>query len=145
MLTDAFHKRYPDLFRFGDVGPQQVHVFLRQGAQIVFNDLSGKVSDIEDLCRRSYEKLVRELGYGIHPGASAEESCVGALRETYDLWNDSHRSAEEFVQVRFSLLQLLFSEIERECAERSAADRTLGLGLLRRSRRLARSKGDGSE
>jgi hypothetical protein len=130
MLTDVFHKRYPDFFRFGDGVPQAVHVFLRQGAQIVFQDLSVQIPDIEVLCQASYEKLVRELGYGIHRGASAEEICTGALYEAYDLWNDSHRSPEEFVQVRFSLLELLFSEIENETAQDKKAVRRSGLSLF---------------
>jgi hypothetical protein len=123
MLTDVFHKRYPDFFRFGDRVPQTVHVFLRQGAQIVFQDLSGYIPDIEVLCQVCYEKLVRELGYGIYRGTTAEEICTGALSESYDLWNDSHRSPEEFVQVRFSLLELLFSEIEKETARDKKTDR----------------------
>ena len=130
MLTDVFHKRYPDFFRFGDGVPQAVQVFLRQGAQIVFQDLSVQIPEIEVLCQRSYEKLVRELGYGIHRGPSSEEICFGALCESYDLWNNSHRSPEEFVQVRFSLLELLLSEIEKETAEGKNAGRQSGLSLF---------------
>lgn len=130
MLTDVFHKRYPDFFRFGDAVPQSVHVFLRQGAQIVFQDLSLQIPDIEALCQMSYEKLVRELGYGIHRGVSAEEVCTGALYESYDLWNDSHRSPEEFARVRFSLLELLLSEIEKEIARDKKTDRRPVLSLF---------------
>ena len=90
MLTDVFHKRYPDFFRFGDRVPQTVHVFLRQGAQIVFQDLSGYIPDMEVLCQVSYEKLVRELGYGIYRISRGEISREMTIEESLPLCSGGH-------------------------------------------------------
>jgi AbiJ N-terminal domain 4 len=132
MLTDVFHKRYPNFWRFGDRVPQQLHVFLRQGAQIIFQDLRPQISDIEELCLKAYEKLVRELGHGIYQATTAEGICVGALSEIYDIWNNTHGEPEQFVQVRFSLLELLFSEAESEIGEALSRERPSGFSLFRK-------------
>jgi len=132
MLTDVFHKRYPNFWRFSDRVPPQIHVFLRQGAQIIFQDLAPHIDNIEELCVNAYKKLVRELGHGIYIGANAEEICVGALSEVYDIWNNAHGNPEEFVHVRFSLLELLFSEAESEIVEASASEPSSALNLFRK-------------
>jgi hypothetical protein len=134
MLTDVFHKRYPDFWRFNERPPRQIHVFLRQGAQIVFQDLGSHIDNMEELCGKAYEKLVRELGHGIYSGTNPEEICVGALSEIYDIWNDIHGSPEEFVNVRFSLLELLFSESEAEIAKVFNSKDSEGFSLFRKDR-----------
>jgi len=114
MITDIFYKRYPHIFHFYDGVPREITVFLRQGAQILFQDLKPFVGDIEKLCKTAYLKLVREIGHGIYNGRNAEEICSGALFESYDLWNNAHGSSEQFTQYRFSLLELLMAEVEAE-------------------------------
>jgi hypothetical protein len=89
---------------------------------------------MEELCGKAYEKLVRELGHGIYSGTNSEEICVGALSEIYDIWNDTHGSPEEFVNVRFSLLELLFSEAEAEIAKVFNSKDSEGFSLFRKDR-----------
>jgi hypothetical protein len=132
MLTDVFQKRYPTFWRFGERVPWEIQVLLRQGSQIVFQDLAPHINDTEELCMNAYEKLVRELGRGIFNAQSAEEICAGALSEVYDIWNNSHGSPEEFVQVRFSLLELLLSEAEKAIAETLVSQRSSGFSLFQK-------------
>ena len=112
MITDVFHKRYPGAFHFYQEFPKKIAVFLRQSAQILFDDLKPYVHDIEKLCTAAYSKLVRELGHGIYNGTKTEEICIGALCENYDLWNNDHVTSQQFIQYRFSLIELLMAEIE---------------------------------
>lgn len=114
MITDVFHKRYPGVFNFYQSIPREIPVFLRQGAQIIFQDLKPYIRDTEQLCKTAYTKLVRELGHGIHDGSNAEDVCIGALCESYDFWNNAHGSSNQFFQYRFSLLELLMAELEAE-------------------------------
>jgi len=114
MLTDVFHKRYPHVWQFYEGVPHEIAIFLRQGAQIIFQDLKPHIRNTEELCQTAYSKLVRELGHGLYNGRNAEEVCVGALCDSYDLWNDAHGASEQFVAYRFSLLELLMAEIEAE-------------------------------
>lgn len=114
MTTDVFHKRYPGIFHFYQGFPKEITVFLRQSAQIIFNDLKPYIHDVEKLCTVAYSKLVRELGHGIYNGTNAEEICIGALCENYDLWNNAHGSSERFAKYRFSLIELLMAEIETD-------------------------------
>jgi len=114
MITDVFHKRYPGIFHFYQIIPREFAVFLRQGAQIIFQDLKPYIRDTDQLCNTAYSKLVRELGHGIYDGGSAEDICIGALCESYDLLNNAHGSSKQFFQYRFSLLELLMAEVEAE-------------------------------
>ncbi len=114
MLTDVFHKRYPHIWRFYESVPHEIAIFVRQGAQIIFQDLKPHIRNTEELCQTAYSKLVRELGHGLYDGRNAEEVCVGALCESYDLWNNAHGGSEQFVAYRFSLLELLMAEMEAE-------------------------------
>ena len=113
MITDIFYKRYPNFGYFPDGVPKQIHIFLRQGAQIIFYDLAPHVHDIENVCSKAYIKLVREIGHGLFQADSNKDICLGALHENYNLWvNNTHGSAGDFVKYRFSLLELLLSEVE---------------------------------
>jgi len=123
MITDIFHKRYPNAWYFYDDIPREIPVFLRQTAQIIFQDLAPHLPNIEEICDRAYGKLVRELGHGLCDGNSAEEVCVKALCEPYDLWDNTHGSAEQFVEYRFSLLELLMAEGEEAIAAKSPPKR----------------------
>jgi hypothetical protein len=114
MITDVFHKRYPRVFWFRDGVPHEIHVFLRQAAQIVFQDLSDHVADIKDVSNIAYGKLIRELGHGLTPGHDIVDTCVGSICEPYDLWNNAHGSSENFVVYRLSLIELLFATVEKE-------------------------------
>ena len=114
MITDVFHKRYPYL-GFPTRGvPEETIVFFRQGAHIVFQDLKPYIRNVEELCQKAYDKLIREIGYGLFSGNSAEDICIGALCESYDLWNNAHGDPRRFISYRLSLLELLLSHIENE-------------------------------
>lgn len=139
MLADVFHKRYPRVWHFWEGVPREISVFLRQGAQIVFQDLKPHIRDTEELCFAAYTKLVRELGHGLYKGRNAEDTCVGALCEPYDLWNDAHGRSEQFAQYRFSLLELLMAEVEAEFAEPIA---DYGFSLFKKSQSVSGSQPD---
>jgi len=117
MITDVFHKRYPHNWQFPNGVPREVHMFLRQGAQIIFKDLKPHMRDVEKLCLNAYDKLVRELGHGLYKGDNAEDTCVGALCEAHSIYNDTHGHAVHFVLYRFSLLELLLADIEADFSE----------------------------
>jgi hypothetical protein len=121
MITDVFHKRYAQVFRFHDGVPYQIQVFLRQAAQIIFQDLAVHVEDIKNVCKIAYGKLVRELGHGLTPGPGRDivDTCVDSICEQYNLWNTAHGSAEDFVAHRISLVELLFATIERDITTHS--------------------------
>ncbi len=114
MINDLFHKRYPSVFWFHDGVPRNIHVFLRQAAQIVIQDLANHIDDINDVCSTAYGKLIRELGHGLTPGADIVDTCIGSICEPYDLWNNAHGSPMDFVAYRFSLVELLFETIEKQ-------------------------------
>lgn len=115
MITDVFHKRYPYVWHFYDGVPHPIHVFLRQAAQIVLQDLSPHVREIKDICNIAYGKLIRELGHGLTSSSrDIVETCIGSICEPYDLWNSAHGNPETFVLYRISLIELLFAAIERE-------------------------------
>ena len=133
MITEIFQKRHPDFFHFSNARvPGEIYVFLRQGAQIIFNDLIAAVPDMNELCYLAYAKLVRELGHGIHHGDPEKptEFCRNALWEQYDLWNNSHGDPELFISARFSLLELLFAEIEKVLYNPNISSK--GLSIFRR-------------
>lgn len=131
MITDIFYKRYPNVGYFPNGVPRHLHVFFRQGAQIVFDDLAPHVNNIENVCNKAYTKLIREIGHGLFQANSAKDICMGALYEVYDLWNDAHGSATDFVKYRFSLIELLFSEIEFNLIQDSA-NKSIGIGLFKK-------------
>ncbi|MFZ3047055.1 MAG: hypothetical protein WA151_14175, partial [Desulfatirhabdiaceae bacterium] len=114
MITDVFHKRYPQFRYFGRGFSKETAIFFRQGAQIIFSDLKPHLKDMEEICGKTYAKLVRELGYGLCNGQTAEDICIKAFCEPYDLWNNAHGEQTEFTQYRLSLLELLLAEIENE-------------------------------
>lgn len=115
MITDVFYKRYPRALWFRSGVPQEIHLFLRKAAQIAFDDLGNHVNDVEEVCDTAYRKLTRELGYSLTPGHnSSVDKCVCSLCEPYDLWKNSHGTAENFVAYRLSLIELLFATIESE-------------------------------
>ena len=102
------------MWMFCEGVPREFLVFLRQAAQVVFEDLEPFVSDMEKLSDSAYAKLVRELGHGLYRGQTARETCIGALCEQYDLWNNAHGPPYEFVAYRISLLELLLAEVQSE-------------------------------
>lgn len=114
MIIDVFHKRYPNACVFSDGLPTEVQSFLRQAAQIVFEDLGSHVTDLDGVCARAYGKLVRELGHGLCKADGAQETCAKALCEPYDLWNNAHGPAEVFLVWRLSLVELLMTEIQAD-------------------------------
>jgi len=114
MLTDIFLNRYPNIWHFTQGVPREVAVFLRQAAQIIFQDLKPHMTDPEAVCQRAYDKLVRELGFGLYNGRTYVESCTEALCQLYDLYNNSHQPPEGFAMRQVSLVELLFAETEAD-------------------------------
>jgi len=139
MITDVFHKRYPYLGYFAGGVPREIHVFFRQAAQIIFQDLKPHVSNIEKICHKAYEKLVREIGHGLYNGRDAEEICAGALCEHYDLWNDAHGGSQQFIQYRLSLLELLLSEVEKELIVTGDTKQSQRFSLFRKNKQANNS------
>lgn len=134
MITDVFHKRYPHIgYSSGGVS-REVHVFFRQAAQVLFIDLKPHLRNFEDVCQKAYHKLVRELGYGLYDGRNAEDICTGALCETYDLWNNAHGSTGQFISYRLSLVELLFSQVEKELVALAGPKQQEESGFLSRGR-----------
>jgi hypothetical protein len=136
MITDVFHKRYPHIGYYSGGVPREIHVFFRQGAQILFKDLKPHFDRFETHCHKAYDKLVREIGHGIYDGRNAEEVCVGALCETYDLWNNTHGNSNQFISYRLSLIELLFSELEKELLEIDPPKHQEILKFLNRGRQV---------
>ena len=114
MLTDSFHKRYPNRFFYGDRFPPEAARMLVQAGQIIAEDLYPKVPKREEFYRAAHSKLSREYGAGrLHPGDSYEEICLRFIFERYDLWNDHHGDQDFFFKIRMGLIELLFREVEK--------------------------------
>lgn len=56
--------------------------------------------------------------------------CGRFLCETYDLWKDSHGTADEFLKSRLSLVELLFRAIEERVALQARSPRKPGLAKI---------------
>ncbi|HEY0764055.1 MAG TPA: hypothetical protein VGD61_16890 [Pyrinomonadaceae bacterium] len=139
MITDIFQKRYPNFFYFGHGQVnREIYVFLRQGTQIIIQDLRPTVPHIDTQCGTAYTKLVRELGYGIYSGDSENPAqiCISALCEQFN-WRITQGDAESFVSARFSLLELLFSEIERSLYKPTNSSKALNIFGRRKPQRAA--------
>jgi hypothetical protein len=116
MITDVFVNRYPQKsFCIAEVPGDAIKAF-RQAGDIVFRDLEPFLDDPERLYERVHTILARELGAGIRRGSTYREILAGCLFEVQDTCNDLHGTADYFVKVRLSLIELLFREIERQFA-----------------------------
>jgi hypothetical protein len=113
MLTDAFHKRYPNRFFWDDGFPNEVRRLLIQAGQIIAQDLFSQISVKDKLYQDAHDKLSREYGIGLlGEGNTYEEVCLKLIFENYDLWNNYHRDQDYFFKMRIGLIELLFRNAE---------------------------------
>ncbi|MEO3474100.1 hypothetical protein AAFN86_19690 [Roseomonas sp. CAU 1739] len=114
-------------------GPSSAGVssFPRQVAHIVFSDLTPALALQPEFFRDVHNALARELGVGrLVNGETYDAVCGGFLLQPYDLWNDSHGSADYFLKSRLSLVELLFRAIEERVARQAASARKPGLARI---------------
>ena len=113
MLTDAFHKRYPQRFLYGDKFPYKIGRLLNQAAQIIGHDLYAAIPGKDKLYEKAHKQLAREYGIGrLGEGTTYEEICIRLICDRYDIWNDSHVDLDYFLKMRMGLIELLFRGAE---------------------------------
>jgi len=113
MLTDAFHKRYPHRFFFGDGFQNEIRRLLSQAGQIIAQDLFPLIPIKDKLYQDAHDKLSREYGIGVlGEGKTYEEICLRLIFEAYDLWNNRHGDHDYFCKMRIGLIELLFRGAE---------------------------------
>jgi len=141
MITEAFFQRHPNEIGFGYEGKvaPAIDKFFNQAAQILFDDLRKVTPGFEGIVRSEYEKLVREVGHDLSSEREPADRCYRCLTETYDLWSDEHGSAQEYVNYRLSLVELLFAEIGQSLPDRPdpTKPKVGTIGHYDKSRRLA--------
>lgn len=72
--------------------------------------------------RRAHDALARETGRGrLYDAQSWDAVCREFLTETYDLWKDRDGTADTFLKMRLSLIELLFRSAEERAREISAS------------------------
>ncbi|MGY4501172.1 hypothetical protein ACVWYH_005103 [Bradyrhizobium sp. GM24.11] len=92
-----------------------------QVAHIIFDDLVEPLHLDVDFFRRAHDALSRETGRGrLYDAQSWDAVCGEFLTETYDLWKDRHGTADAFLKMRLSLIELLFRSAEERASELSA-------------------------
>ena len=86
-------------------------------AQIIVRNLSeNAVERLKARAKQSHRSLQAEVCEILEAEAvrtpTAEQNCMQFLGEQYGLWNDAHRTPDEFFKLRLSLIELLFREAE---------------------------------
>lgn len=128
MLTDAFYKRYPHRFFYGDGFPNELRRLLSQAGQIIAQDLYPKIPIKDKLYQEAHDKLAREYGIGLlGEGKTYEEVCLRLIFENYDLWNNRHGDQNYFFKMRIGLIELLFRNAEEYLKEQHGNN---DLGIL---------------
>lgn len=128
MLTDAFHKRYPRRFFFGDDFSSEIRRLLNQAGQIISQDLFSSIPIKDNLYKEAHDKLSREYGVGtLGEGKTCEEVCLKLIFESYHLWNDRHGDQDDFFKMRVGLIELLFRGAEEYLRKEHKSD---DLGML---------------
>jgi hypothetical protein len=140
MLTDIFLKRYPPPLYLPHGVPAELTAFFSQAAQIVFGDLRPYIDDIHETCAGVYQKVTREVPGCLKPGDYYDEIIWQCLTEPFDVYDDRHGTAEVYVKVRLSVIELLFREID----EQFASGRRSGSAALmaRLSKRTSRGESE---
>lgn len=125
MIQEIFLRRYPQQVYWADHPSAEMHRFFLQAAHIIFDDLVEPLQLDIGFFKRAHDALAREAGCGrLYDASSWDAVCGEFLTETYDLWNDHHSSADAFLKMRLSLVELLFrfaEERARELAPRAPA------------------------
>jgi hypothetical protein len=122
MIHDIFLLRYPQNIYHGDQPTDAVHQIFVQAAHIIFGDLGPKLKLDQLFFQNVHDALARELGRGrLNSASTYDAACGQFLVEPYDLWNDSHSTADTFLKVRLSLVELLFRAAEERATLQSAS------------------------
>jgi len=114
MLSDVFYTRYPETYYYGDNVSPAIHSFFTQVGHIIFEDICSNLSVPLEVFKNAHRKLAREIGLRcLGPGESDDEVCGRLLFERYDLWDNRHGDAGYFIKIRFSVIELIFRELEK--------------------------------
>jgi hypothetical protein len=132
MIHNLFLRRYPQQIYWPDRPTPEIHNLFVQVAHIIFGDLVGPLHLDVDLFKRAHDVLARETGRArLHDASSWDAVCGEFLTEAYDLWKDRHGTADTFLKMRLSLVELLFRSAEERARVLSptAPDATRVVGL----------------
>ena len=122
MIEDVFFRRYPQQIYWGDRPTAEIHQLFVQVAHIIFGDLVEPLQLNDDFFKRAHDALARETGRGrLYDAPSWDAACGEFLTEVYDLWKDRHGTADTFLKMRLSLVELLFRLAEERARELSRA------------------------
>ncbi|MCK1628294.1 hypothetical protein IVA98_35395 [Bradyrhizobium sp. 160] len=125
MIHDLFLRRYPQQIYWGDRPTAEIHQLFVQVAHIIFGDLVEPLQLNDDFFKRAHDALARETGRGrLYDAPSWDAACGEFLTEVYDLWKDRHGTADTFLKMRLSLVELLFRLAEERARQlgRAAPD-----------------------
>lgn len=122
MLTDVFINRYKDLSLQqtyeGNPNPKFA-TLIRQAAQIIYEDIQKEIPISENTFKSAHDKLCREFGIGrLFDSDTYSNICDYFLFEQYDLFNNRHRSSDDFIKFRISLIEILLREIDIQIYEK---------------------------
>lgn len=123
MIHDIFLRRYPQQIYWGDRPSAEMHRLFNQVAHVVFGDLAPRLRLDQSFFQRAHDVLAREVGRGrLYEARCYDAACGEFLTETYDLWKDRHGTADTFLKMRLSLVELLFRGAEDHAAQHKTAD-----------------------
>lgn len=132
MINDLFLRRYPNQIYWVGRPTPAMHRLFTQAAHIIFSDLGPKLRLQRSFFQEVHDALARELGQGkLFAAPTYDAICGEFLTEAYDLWNDHHGTADDFLKTRLSLVELLFRAVEDRV--RPAPNRSAARPLLSRS------------
>ncbi|MBX5141227.1 hypothetical protein HJB79_21010 [Rhizobium lentis] len=118
MIQDLFVRRYPQQIYWADRPTPEIHQLFVQVAHIVFDDLVEPLRLDLGFFKRAHDALARETGRGrLYDAPSWDAVCGEFLTEVYDLWKDRHGTADTFLKMRLSLVELLFRFAEERARE----------------------------
>lgn len=121
MIHDLFLRRYPQQIYWADRPTPEIHHLFVQVAHIVFSDLAEPLRLDVDFFKHAHDALARETGHGrLYDAPSWDAVCGEFLTEAYDLWKDRHGTADTFLKMRLSLVELLFRSAEERARELAA-------------------------
>ncbi|WPP02695.1 hypothetical protein [Methylocella tundrae] len=123
MIHDLFLRRYPQQIYWADRPSPEINNLFVQVAHIIFGDLVEPLRLDADLFKRAHDALAREMGRGrLYDAPSWDAVCGEFLTEAYDLWKDRHGTADIFLKMRLSLVELLFRSAEERARELSPTE-----------------------
>lgn len=121
MIQDLFVRRYPQQIYWADRPTPEIHQLFVQVAHIIFGDLVGPLRLDAAFFKRAHDALARETGRGrLYDAPSWDAVCGEFLTEVYDLWKDRHGTADTFIKMRLSLVELLFRLAEERARDLAA-------------------------